>query len=287
MVEPTLVAGRAPETADEIVLGARTRRRLGVEIGDTVRVEIGKTEHDFRVVGQGVFPEFGDAGQLGTGAYMTFDGVHRLLPTAPRNTYLVRYANRSAVDRERQLVASAVVPYPTREDARPQDLVDLARGDGLLGFLSVALALLALAVLVHALVTTTRNTRSRLRGAACARLVAAAGVVDGRLAGRVASWARALLVGIPLGLAVGQLAWERFATSLGIASGRGRARWRVGARRGRCRGDRHVGGTRACVAARHAPGPRRCCAPPKRSVRGVGDVAARSSAAACNRCTRS
>ena len=200
-----------------MVLGARTCRRLGVGVGDTVRVEIGKTEHDFRVVGQGVFPEFGDAGQLGTGAYMTFDGVHRLLPTALRNTYLVRYADRSAVDRERQLVASAVVPYPTRQDARPQDLVDLARGDGLLGFLSVALALLALAVLVHALVTTTRDARRDFA------VLRALGLLRPQVwwtvGWQVASiMGGALLVGIPLGLAVGQLAWERFATSLGIAS---------------------------------------------------------------------
>ena len=216
-MEPTLGAGRAPETADEIVLGARTCRRLGVGIGDTVRVEIGKTEHDFRVVGQGVFPEFGDAGQLGTGAYMTFDGVHRLLPTALRNTYLVRYADRSAVGRERRLVASAVVPYPTRQDARPQDLVDLARGDGLLGFLSVALALLALAVLVHALVSATRDARRDFA------VLRALGLLRPQVwwtvGWQVASIVGcALLIGVPLGLAVGQLAWERFATSLGIAS---------------------------------------------------------------------
>ncbi len=182
-----------------------------------MRIEIGKAQRDFRVVGQGVFPEFGDAGQLGTGAYMTFDGVHHLLPTAPRNTYLVRYADRSPVDRERRLVASAVVPYPTREDARPQDLVDLARGDGLLGFLSVALALLALAVLVHALVTTTRNARRDFA------VLRALGLLRPQVwwtvGWQVASiMSGALLVGIPLGLAVGQLAWERFATSLGIAS---------------------------------------------------------------------
>ena len=38
---PTIVDGRAPQQPDEIALGARTRRRIGVAIGDLVDVTIG------------------------------------------------------------------------------------------------------------------------------------------------------------------------------------------------------------------------------------------------------
>ena len=168
-------------------------------------------------------------------------------PTALRNTYLVRYADRSSIDQERQLVASAVVPYPTREDARPQDLVDLARGDGLLGFLSVALALLALAVLVHALVSATRNARRDFA------VLRALGLLRPQVwwtvGWQVASiMGAALVLGIPLGLAVGQLAWERFAMSLGIASDAVVPTGSLALAVGGARGDRGAGRARACGA---------------------------------------
>src|SRR5262249_45319014 len=153
-----------------------------------------------------------DAGQLGTGALMTFEGVQRILPTAPRNTYLVQYARPADIAHEQRLVADAVVPYPTREDARPQDLVDLARGDGLLGFLGIALALLALGVLVHALLTAARSSRHDFA------VVRALGMARGQVRS-VVGWqavcvmAGAMLVGVPLGLIGGQFAWRQFATS--------------------------------------------------------------------------
>ena len=55
-VVPTLVAGRAPRHADEIVLGARTMRALAVQIGDYVRVRIGTNAATTRVVGRAALP---------------------------------------------------------------------------------------------------------------------------------------------------------------------------------------------------------------------------------------
>jgi predicted lysophospholipase L1 biosynthesis ABC-type transport system permease subunit len=214
-VWPTIPAGRPPHDANEVVLGARTLRHVGARVGDRVQLTFGGRVATYRVVGRGVFPEFGDAGQLGTGALMTFEGVQRILPTAPRNTYLVQYARPADIAHEQRLVAAAVVPYPTREDARPQDLVDLARGDGLLGFLAIALALLALGVFVHALLTAARSSRHDFA------VVRALGMARGQVRS-VVGWqavcvmAGAMLVGVPLGLIGGQLAWRQFATSLGV-----------------------------------------------------------------------
>ena len=54
-----------------------------------------------KVVGVGVFPTYGDAGQLGDGALMTFQGLQRVLPDAKKNVFLIRF--RSGVDRRAQL----------------------------------------------------------------------------------------------------------------------------------------------------------------------------------------
>ncbi|MCU1429403.1 MAG: transporter permease, partial [Actinomycetia bacterium] len=79
VVTPTFVAGRPPANSKEIALGARTMRSWNVKLDDRVTVRIGDASQPFRVVGRAVFPEFGDAGQLGTGAYVTLGGLDRLL----------------------------------------------------------------------------------------------------------------------------------------------------------------------------------------------------------------
>src|SRR5262249_17935908 len=88
---PTIVAGRAPRTTGEIALGARTMKTLDTTVGDFVNARIGLNTATLRVVGRAIFPEFGDAGQLGTGALMTEKGLSALLPDAPRNTFLVGF----------------------------------------------------------------------------------------------------------------------------------------------------------------------------------------------------
>jgi putative ABC transport system permease protein len=77
------------------------------------------------------------------------------------------------------------------------------------------LALLALGVLVHALLTATRSSRHDFA------VVRALGLARGQVravVGWQAVWvmAGAMLVGVPLGLIGGQLAWRQFATSLGV-----------------------------------------------------------------------
>ena len=87
---PTILDGRAPTRPNEIALGAKTMQVLGVHLGDTIDARIGSRVRTLRVVGQPVLPEFGDAGQLGTGSLMTLTGMKTLLPDAPANSFIVR-----------------------------------------------------------------------------------------------------------------------------------------------------------------------------------------------------
>jgi putative ABC transport system permease protein len=214
--QPTLVAGRSPRAADEIALGARTMREKSTGLGRLIEAKIGDNAATYRVVGQVVFPEFGDSGQLGTGAQMTVAGVRRLLPTAPRDNFYLRFSGRDAVARQDD-VAAILNPLPAHTDARPEDLVNLARGDGLLLVLGGLLGLLALAMLVHTVVTAVRSARRShavLRALGYSRRQSEATVLWQSLALAVA----ALGVGLPAGLVVGRWVWIAYANHLGMPS---------------------------------------------------------------------
>lgn len=97
-VLPPVVEGRAPVDPDEVLLGTKTLRDLGLDIGDTVPARVGDRVVDVRIVGRGVLPGVIDAlevGGLGEGALLTDQGLRRLVPDAPRNIFAVRFAEGS------------------------------------------------------------------------------------------------------------------------------------------------------------------------------------------------
>jgi ABC-type lipoprotein release transport system permease subunit len=214
---PTLLAGHAPQSPREIVLGTRSMRTMRARVGGTVTANVGTTSAEYTVVGRAVFPEFGDTGQLGTGSWMTVAGVRRLLPSAPRDDFYVRYAPTADRNTRVEELAALMQPLPSRDDARPEDLANLARGGGLMFMLAVLLTVLSVAVLVHALVTSVRTSRgfhATLRAIGLTRSQSGATVVSHAflLAGGAA------LIGIPVGMASGRVAWSAYADNLGVAT---------------------------------------------------------------------
>jgi putative ABC transport system permease protein len=106
---------------------------------------------------------------------------------------------------------------PVRNDARPQDLVNLSRGNGLLGTLSLMLAVLAFVMIAHVLATTVQ---SRRRDFAVLRTLGMRrrqiwGTVGTHTATLVVA---ALVVGLPVGIVAGRMTWSAFATRLGVLS---------------------------------------------------------------------
>ncbi len=51
-VEPTVIEGRPPRAPDEILLGTRTLRELGIDLGDAMTVGLGEREAQMEVVGR-------------------------------------------------------------------------------------------------------------------------------------------------------------------------------------------------------------------------------------------
>ena len=64
-----------PDAPNEVMLGTRNLERAGLHLGDIAVLRLGNTAAGLRIVGRGLFPEFGDAGGLGNGVYMTYGGL--------------------------------------------------------------------------------------------------------------------------------------------------------------------------------------------------------------------
>ena len=181
-VTPTLLEGRLAHNAHEIVLGTRTMDHLGRSVGDDVTVVEGTVTSRMHVVGRAVFPEYGDAGELGTGALMTYGGMQNLLPTARRNVFLLRFA--PGVDRNAFFarLRSALAPVPTRTSGRPPDLEDLANIAGLPALLAAVLAALGRRHARPHARDIGAAAPARPRRAQDARVPPASGLTGGRVA---------------------------------------------------------------------------------------------------------
>jgi hypothetical protein len=216
-VAPALLAGRAPKRADEIVLGTQTLRAADARLGDQVRVLIGNESRRFRVVGRAVFPDVGDIGQLGRGAYLTYAAVDGVGGRAPNNAILVKFAPDADHDAAVASLTHAIAPIPVSSAALPRDLASFGRVDGLPIVVAAILGIMAGAVLVYTLLTAIRRRRRDLAvlkalGFLRRDLARTVGVQSLTLA------AVALLIGLPVGVVLGRAVWERFADWQGIPS---------------------------------------------------------------------
>src|SRR5262245_37136940 len=239
-IAPSMLRGRAPRNDREIVVGRDTLDLIGRDVGDVIGVQVltgsgssgfsaaepAQDPIDLRIVGVATFPAVAQVGtdmpRLGTGALVTREGylrmggdagnepeftVVRLTPGTDANRVIA--ANPDGI---RDPVGTATSWFTNAEPAEVRQL-DAAM-PYLRGAFFVGYAIL-LAVIVHALwaiVRANRHDLAVLRVLGCTR-----GQLDA-----VASWqvapvvGAALVVGVPLGLAVGRLAFARFAESLAV-----------------------------------------------------------------------
>jgi hypothetical protein len=213
-VAPTVVEGRLPRAAGEVMLGTRNLERAGLHLGDIAVLRLGNTAAGLRIVGRGLFPEFGDAGGLGNGVYMTFEGLQRMLPEARRNVFLLRYRGDTDASSETAHLRAALDPLPTRSSGEPREVQALSGISGLPALLGGVLALVATATLAHTLVSSVRRRRRDLA------VLRTMGFVR-RQVWLSVFWqtatlvAVALVVGLPLGALLGRFVWNVFSEDLG------------------------------------------------------------------------
>ena len=210
-VPPTVVEGRAPTAADEILLARKTLDALDLAIGEQVEVRRGGRAASMRVVGVGVLPE-GEWMKFGEGAALTFEGFKRVVPDA----ILFRVHLRVAPGEQRAVGLGRLErQYDWPGPSRPSTIGDFGGIESLPALVAALLAATAAGALAHALVTSVRRRRRDLA------ILKTLGFVRGQVLAAVAWQATAialiaLLVGLPLGVAAGRFAWNVFAEELGV-----------------------------------------------------------------------
>ena len=227
---PPIVEGRAPRTPDEIVLGARMIRALGLRFDPahppTVRLQLegaGKATVTLRVVGRAVIPPLGNFGQFGYG--LSWSDRRTVAPLVAAfggvpavSDLIVRW--RPGADRK-AVVARVHARFPEvilGTDLASGKLADVVNFGGVQSAPTVVggvLAALGLAGLAHVLVTAVRRRRRDIA------ILKTIGFVRGQ-ARRTVAWQATItafiagIIGIPVGIAVGRWLWSLVANGLGV-----------------------------------------------------------------------
>ncbi len=224
----TVVSGRAPRAPNEIALGSTTLRQVGAQVGGPVELTVpgisgGTHTERFRVVGTVSIPiDFGIGG-LGNGAVLTVPGLATAqCPTGPRAAACVASAERS--DEQAILVTGShraiahferadpeltSIPYP------PNNLVNFGEAVDFPLIIGLVLLLFGAATLLHTLVVSATRRRSETG------LLKALGFVRSQLV-MVVAWQATtialvgIVIGVPLGVVVGNAVWHLFANNLGL-----------------------------------------------------------------------
>ena len=158
LLSPTLLQGLLPRTGHEIVLGASTLRRFGLRAGEPVTVTASGRQIRDRVVGEAVFPNFGQGAftptDLGEGAETTAAVLQpQVQALACRRGFqfvLVRFqpGHRGAADLagcQRSMAGfcrSVEQSTCVVTDQRPNGVTNYARIDGIPEVLALLLAVL-------------------------------------------------------------------------------------------------------------------------------------------------
>jgi hypothetical protein len=218
-IRATVVRGRAPVTDGEIALGADVRRHAGADIGDAVTAlgDDGRSVR-LRLVGETlpVDPQSAD----GLGGTMlatpaTFARVRHLGTT--EHEAAVRFAPGADIRAVTDLLRSRFPGALTDESypRRPAQVRNLAQLGSLPMIVGVALVVVGLAALAHALVTVVRRRRRDLA------VLRTLGFSGHQLTGTVLTVAAAmsvggLVVGVPLGILLARLVWGDVARGLHV-----------------------------------------------------------------------
>ena len=180
-VNPTIVAGRAPSSATEIALGARTERAVHAGIGDTVQVGPTGATQTFTVVGTvvipGLSPTSSDPPGLGSGGVLTLDGLRKafnlidtksgavvlvdLRPSTDRAAFVGRM-QAVAADLGRSggvIVVGPGLPPIKDSPVEPQEVTAYRTVRSTPLVLAVVLGLLAAATVAQSLVVSVRRRR--------------------------------------------------------------------------------------------------------------------------------
>jgi ABC-type lipoprotein release transport system permease subunit len=212
-VGAAVVSGRLPVQPDEVALGPATREELDVAVGDDIELSADQGTARFRIVGTTLFPE-GDFSH-DSGVAITAGGADRFLGGVESTSiHQVAFTWADGVDAtaaDRSLADQGLQVFTTGEGLAPGVVSNLDEVRDLPLLLAALVLALGLVTLLHAVVVTTR-LRERESGT-----LRALGVVPRSIGTLVAMQAMvlgliALVIGIPLGFALGRQVWSPIAS---------------------------------------------------------------------------
>jgi ABC-type lipoprotein release transport system permease subunit len=218
-----VVSEGRPAGPGEVILGRQTMADLGVSIGDRVTLQGNLGETELEVVGQGVFSGVVDVPVIDEGAGVvaqTLAGITDPETDEHFGTWLARLGPGTELTDLAPAVAAA--DYTTEETAvreltpvTPDEFDRLAEVRSLPWLLAVLLGVLAIATMTSMLIVTVRRQRRDLA------VLRAVGIASGGVR-RIVSVqslvvsAMGLIVGVPLGIVIGRVAWMSVARGLGV-----------------------------------------------------------------------
>ncbi len=219
--EPTITRGRVPAAAKEVALGRGTMADLGVDIGDMVHLPPGDPSQgaDLKVVGEVVVNDGIEGSQPGKGAFVVPATIPLLLQKGD-TTRPASYAVWIGADVDRAATLAALhAAFPTTFDQprSPSQISNLGLIKSQPVLLALIVSFIAGAALIHALVLSVRRGRRQIG------ILKTVGFTRAQVSGSVA-WHATLLVlpglvvGLPLGIAVGRLVWKGVVDTIGIVS---------------------------------------------------------------------
>lgn len=217
-LDVVVTEGRLPTASGEVTLGPSTADRLGVEIGDSIRLVGTRGEHELAITGIAFLPQ-SPHDIYSSGAWVTRAGYDRLFEGFKfhlANIQLRPGADPDAVAARLERSIGAALGGEAGggdfvgQPLAPDQLAELQQVRRLPEFLAGFLVVLALGAVGHALASAVRRRRHdiavlRVLGLTRreARLIVITQAVVLALVG--------LVVGTPLGVAVGRLVWQRVA----------------------------------------------------------------------------
>lgn len=221
----TILSGRAPTRPDEVALGPATAKELHLAIGDRTTIGNGQHPATVRMVGTALFPSDVHA-EFDEGAWLSASGFDRAFP--PSTLRVGESLDRFLIVDFRSGVAvkpaTAVLQRrlgSTISDAEPAEvpieLLNLANVRTIPYVLAAYLAVLAVAAVAHVLASSTRRRRGDFA------VLRAIGMTRRSTRGIVHSQGTAialvgLAAGIPVGIALGRVAWVHVADTVPLTA---------------------------------------------------------------------